>query len=611
MEKEFREYRRSDTDGRENLLNMRGNAMNGSGNTWSVVFMLLALSISILASYTMFNFIGNLKRSNNTFRNFWLAGGAFVFGAGLWAKHFIAAMAFEGAIHFSWSIPISLLFTVFFSLMAFVLITTPIPFRYRVAIGSVVLSFGVGFMNYFSLLGQPIERIRVQPDLIGISLIVLYLGTYGAFRLSELQGERNKWLASVLLGLAVFCVQLLGMQALDIDYSVFNTMDKLDEDVNLLVAMIGIGALILMTSTYMTWFVDKRMNQTDERYRLVVENSLDTIAIFKQERWAFVNESGLRLFEAEEPGDLLGKSIYTFLRAEDFNSVRERLQNLVFTGSSGPLEQVWYTLNGKLLHTEIVETMTTLDNEPAIQVIMRDISERKKNEELLINSEKLYVAGQLAAGIAHEIRNPLTSLKGFLQLIASGRREVSYYGIMNSELDRIEGIVSELLMLSKPQVYELSYYDVRNVMRDTVTLLETQAILHNIALETDLGKDTLWIYGVENQIKQVFINVIKNAIEAMTDGGAIRIKMGREDDSVRIRISDEGPGIKEEQLAKMGQPFYTTKEKGTGLGLMVSYKIVDNHQGKIDVYSQLGRGTTFEIRLPFRYPEAEAVTKSG
>lgn len=611
MEKEFREYRRSVTDGRENLLNMRGNAMNGSGNTWSVVFMLLALSISILASYTMFNFIGNLKRSNNTFRNFWLAGGAFVFGAGLWAKHFIAAMAFEGVIHFSWSIPISLLFTVFFSLMAFVLITTPISFRYRVAIGSVILSFGVGFMNYFSLLGQPIERIRVEPDLIGISLIVLYLGTYGAFRLSELQGERNKWLASVMLGLAVFFVQLLGMQALEIDYSVFNTVDKLDEDVNLLVAMIGIGALILMTSTYMTWFVDKRMNQTDERYRLVVENSLDTIAIFKQERWAFVNESGLRLFEAEEPGDLLGKSIYTFLRAEDFNSVRERLQNLVFTGSSGPLEQVWYTLNGKLLHTEIVETMTTLDNEPAIQVIMRDISERKKNEELLINSEKLYVAGQLAAGIAHEIRNPLTSLKGFLQLIASGRREVSYYGIMNSELDRIEGIVSELLMLSKPQVYELSYYDVRNVMRDTVTLLETQAILHNIALETDLGKDILWIYGVENQIKQVFINVIKNAIEAMTDGGAIRIKMGREDDSVRIRISDEGPGIKEEQLAKMGQPFYTTKDKGTGLGLMVSYKIVDNHQGKIDVYSQLGRGTTFEIRLPFRYPEAAAAAKSG
>ncbi|MBB6678657.1 ATP-binding protein [Cohnella lubricantis] len=585
--------------------------MNGFEGTWPAVFLLLALSISILASYTMFIFIGNLKRSNSTFRNFWLAGGAFVFSAGLWAKHFVAATAFEGAVYFSWSVPVSLFFNIFFSLMAFVMITIPAKFKYQAATGSFILSFGVGFMNYFRLLGQPIKNIRAEPGLIVLSLVLLFMGTYGAIRLFELHGERNKWLASVTLGLSVLCVQLFGMQALDIDYSVYMTMDKLSNDIHQLVLIIGIAALMLLVSTWATWFVDRRMNMTDERYRLVVENSLDTIAIFKQERWAFVNESGLRMFEAEEPGELLGKPIYAFLQAEDFNSVRERLHNLVFTGSSGPLEQVWYTLKGKLLHTEIVETMTTLDNEPAIQVIMRDISERKKNEELLINSEKLYVAGQLAAGIAHEIRNPLTSLKGFLQLIASGRREISYYGIMNSELNRIEGIVSELLMLSKPQVYELSYYDVRSVMRDTVTLLEAQAILHNIAIETDLGRDTLWIYGVENQIKQVFINVIKNAIEAMIDGGAIRIQMGREDDSVRIRISDEGPGIKEAQLAKMGQPFYTTKEKGTGLGLMVSYKIVDNHQGRIDVYSQLGAGTTFEISLPFRYPEAEAVTKSS
>ncbi|WP_051318354.1 ATP-binding protein [Cohnella thermotolerans] len=586
--------------------------MNGTGGAWPAIFLLLALSISILASYTMFNFIGNLKRTNNAFRIFWLAGGAFVFGVGLWAKHFVATMAFDSPLFFSWSMPVSILLTIFFSLMAFIMLTIQSTLRHRVAIGSVILSFGVGFMNYFSLLGQPIERIAANPATIVVSLFVLFIGTFAAFRLSELGGgERNKWLAGVTLGLATIFVQMLGTSALDIDYSVYYTLDKLNADVRLLVLIVGIYALLLLTATWVTWYVDKRMNQMDERYRLVVENSLDTIAIFKQERWSFVNAAGLRMFEADGPGDMLGKSIYSFLKPEDHDSVRERLHNLIITRSSGPLEQQWYTLKGKVLHTEIVETITTLENEPAVQVIIRDISERKKNEELLINSEKLYVAGQLAAGIAHEIRNPLTSLKGFLQLIASGRKEASYYNIMNSELDRIEDIVSELLMLSKPQVYELSYHDVRNMMRETITLLETQAILHNIAIETDLGRDVLWVYGVENQIKQVFINVIKNAIEAMIDGGAIRVKLSRENDSVRIRISDEGPGIGEDQLAKMGQPFYTTKEKGTGLGLMVSYKIVDNHQGKIDVYSQLGRGTTFEIRFPFRYPEMSTVTKSS
>src|SRR5262249_55076755 len=158
-----------------------------------------------------------------------------------------------------------------------------------------------------------------------------------------------------------------------------------------------------------------------ERYRLLVENSLDTIAIFKGERWGYVNASGLRMFEAEMEKDLLDKPIYVFLPPSVHETVRERLRNLSIRGSGGPYEQEWITLRGKTLHTEIVETMTTLDNEPAVQVIIRDISERKKNEELLINSEKLTVAGQLAAGIAHEIRNPLTSLKGFLQLIASGR----------------------------------------------------------------------------------------------------------------------------------------------------------------------------------------------
>ncbi|MBB6730076.1 ATP-binding protein [Cohnella zeiphila] len=578
--------------------------MNGTGGIWPAFFLLLALSISILASYTMFNFLGNLRRSSNhTFRSFWLAGGAFVFSIGLWTKQFVAVLALDMPLFFTWSMPASVVLMAFFSLMAFIMLTIQNTFRYRVAIGSVILSFGIGFMNYFSMLGQPIERIGFRPLLLVASLLALIIGTFSAFKLSEAEGERNKWLAALTLGSAEVLVQIIGSKALQIDYSAYYTWDKLEENSYMLVTIIGVGGLLLLASTWATWYLDKRMNQMDERYRLVIENSLDTIAIFKRERWAFVNAAGLRMFEASHPDELIGQPIYSFLKEEDAEKFRERLHNLIFTGAYGPLEQQWHTLKGNVLDTEIMETMTTLENEPAVQVIIRDISERKKNEELLINSEKLYVAGQLAAGIAHEIRNPLTSLKGFLQLIESGRKEATYYSIMNSELDRIGDIVSELLMLSKPQVYDLSYHDVRQVMKDSVTLLEAQAILQNITIEADFGRDILWVYGVENQIKQVFINVIKNAMEAMTDGGAIRVRLGRENDSVRVRISDEGPGIAKDQLAKMGQPFYTTKEKGTGLGLMVSYKIVDNHEGKIDVSSQLGQGTTFEIRFPFRYPD--------
>lgn len=582
--------------------------MNGSVASWPPFFLLLALLISILASYTMFNFIGNLKRSNGTFRQFWLAGGAFVFGLGLWAKHFVALLGNQEPIIFTWVMPVTLMFIIFFSLMAFVMLTLQGVLKYRLLYGSSILAFGIAILNYFSVFGPRIERLDIEPGKLFLSLLMLFVGTFLAFMVAESTFKFRELMASLLLGTLVVALQLLGTQALKVEYSsgIYSTSDKLTQDINFLALILGLGALLILVSTLITWYIDKRLNQMDERYRLLVENSLDTIAILKGNRWGFVNAAGLRMFEAESASDLIGKSIYAFLPTADHNTIKDRLHNLVFVGSSKPIEQEWFTLKGKVLHTEIVETMTTLDNEPAIQIIIRDISERKKNEELLINSEKLYVAGQLAAGIAHEIRNPLTSLKGFLQLIVSGRRNNnSYYDIMNAELDRIEDIVSELLMLSKPQVYELTYQDLRVMMRDTVTLLEAQAILHNIAIEAEYGTEPLWIYGVENQVKQVFINVIKNAIEAMIDGGWIRINLSREHDGVFVRIRDEGPGIGEDQLAKMGQPFYTTKEKGTGLGLMVSYKIVDNHQGKIDVKSELGKGTLFEITLPFRYPEAE------
>ncbi|MFD0672510.1 ATP-binding protein [Cohnella sp. GCM10027633] len=567
-------------------------------------FMLLALLISILASYTMFNFIGNLKRSNGSFRQFWLAGGAFVFGIGIWAKHFVMLMALEETLYFDWTMLVALVFIIFFSFMTFVLLTFQGIVAYRLLLGSLILASGIAFMSYFTIFGQPIENLDMEPSYLVLSLAVLFVGTYVAFLMSENGSKRLRWLSSAILGTSAIIVQWFGNKGMLIEYSPFYTEDKLNADISLLAIIIGIAALLILLSTHFTWYIDKKLSQMDERYRLLVENSLDTIAIFKSGHWAYVNSAGLRMFEANQSNELVGKSIYSFLPMRDHMKVKDRLHNLIFAGSGKPLEQEWYTLGGKTLHTEIVETITTLDNEPAVQVIIRDISERKKNEELLINSEKLYVAGQLAAGIAHEIRNPLTSLKGFLQLIASGRKNNgTYYDIMNSELDRIEDIVSELLMLSKPQVYELTYQDMRVMMRDTVTLLETQAILHNIAIEAEYGTDPLWIYGVENQVKQVFINVIKNAIEAMIDGGSIRIKLSRENDRVFVRIRDEGPGFGEDQLAKIGQPFYTTKEKGTGLGLMVSYKIVDNHQGQINVKSEIGKGTLFEIMLPFRYPE--------
>jgi PAS domain S-box-containing protein len=228
-----------------------------------------------------------------------------------------------------------------------------------------------------------------------------------------------------------------------------------------------------------------------------------------------------------------------------------------------------------------------------------DITKQKRNEEALRRTERLNTVGEFAAGIAHEIRNPLTSLKGFLQLMKNEEMKEEYKDIMESELDRIESILNEFLILSKPHLTQYNKKDVHVLLKQILPLFETQATYNNIQLVTEFDLEELLINCNENQLKQVFINFIKNAMEAMSNGGVIKIECKKEHNELCIRFIDEGSGISEENLKRLGEPFFTTKESGTGLGLMISFKIIEEHGGTIQVESQLGIGSTFKIKLPF------------
>ncbi|MNS24110.1 Sporulation kinase E [compost metagenome] len=236
----------------------------------------------------------------------------------------------------------------------------------------------------------------------------------------------------------------------------------------------------------------------------------------------------------------------------------------------------------------------------AYVIISRDMTERNKMEELLRRSEKLTTVGQLAAGVAHEIRNPLTTLRGFLQLqLQTKKLNSQHTDLMLSELDRINLIVSEFLILAKPQAVHFQVKDIRYILGDVISLLDSQAHLHSIEFSTNFSVEALLVHCEENQLKQVFINLLKNAMEAMPCGGIIHMETWRrETDSVMIRIIDEGEGISKETLAKLGEPFFTNKETGTGLGLMVSQRIIESHKGTMEIESELGRGTTVTVALP-------------
>ncbi|WLR54357.1 ATP-binding protein [Mesobacillus subterraneus] len=218
--------------------------------------------------------------------------------------------------------------------------------------------------------------------------------------------------------------------------------------------------------------------------------------------------------------------------------------------------------------------------------------------EDLRQKEKLAVIGQMATAIAHEIRNPLSSLKGFTQLQQEKDKEDDhYYPIMLSEIDRINSIVTNLLILGRPNTAEKNTRNLRNIIEYVLVVIETHADRMNINIDMDLI-DAPGLLCDENQLKQVFINLIKNAMESMPDGGTVKVTSESEDGFAIVSIRDEGCGIDPAKLQKLGEPFYTTKENGNGLGLMVTKKIIEEHGGRLIIESELDNGTTVTVTLP-------------
>lgn len=233
--------------------------------------------------------------------------------------------------------------------------------------------------------------------------------------------------------------------------------------------------------------------------------------------------------------------------------------------------------------------------------IRNDITERKKTEETLHRQDKLAAVGQLAAGVAHEIRNPLTSMKGYGEFLLEDetnpqRRE--FIEIILDEIGRVNTIVEDFMVLAKPKAVALEEKNIVTIIKNVLSLLEFEARKKQVRMSFEANDDIIQIECDEDRLKQVFLNFVKNGIEAMPNGGELTVKVSVENNQVQISIQDTGVGIPEDKLKKIGEPFYTTKKEGNGLGLMVSFKIIESHQGKVYIESEQNKGTTFNIILP-------------
>lgn len=338
----------------------------------------------------------------------------------------------------------------------------------------------------------------------------------------------------------------------------------------------------------------------EREFSRVIQLSPEPILLHQSGVITFVNDVAVKLLNGQAAADFIGRSVLDFFCPSYLPIILERMTRVVQTeGYLEFIELKLRRLDGELVDVEVSSICVRRDpRQPLVQLVIRDLTDRKKTEEMIRRSDKLSIAGELAAGVAHEIRNPLTSLKGFMQLLKAKKTE--YVDIMLVEIDRISYIVNEFIGMAKPQARNYVECDVQSLMNEVIVFMHPQSLLYNAQIRLQADPPCLPVRCEPNQIKQVFINILKNAIESMPGGGTVEIGIQMLEDrrGVVTRIVDQGGGIPPDRLAKIGEPFFSLKESGTGLGLMVCYRIIEAHKGRIDIRSVVNEGTTIEIELP-------------
>jgi signal transduction histidine kinase len=251
--------------------------------------------------------------------------------------------------------------------------------------------------------------------------------------------------------------------------------------------------------------------------------------------------------------------------------------------------------------------------------IAKDITDEKEKEMRLLMSERLATLGHMSTGIAHEINNPLASIagcaEGLLAKVKKGKYDPNLYekylNVIEEEILRCKNITNSMLSFARKTTYEKKEVNINEVLDKTLEIIGFQGRLWVMKIERNYKEDIPIIYGSEGDLRQVFLTIIVNALDAMEDEGTLIFETGiipphpplgkgGEGGFVFIKITDTGPGIPYENIEKIFEPFFTTKSEkgGAGLGLSIARRIINNHNGSIDVSSEMGKGTTFRIKLP-------------
>jgi two-component system sensor histidine kinase HydH len=371
-----------------------------------------------------------------------------------------------------------------------------------------------------------------------------------------------------------------------------------------IILVLGSGALFFIFVIQNYYLVDKALRQTKDYAREVVANMANgLISLDPKGKIVSFNLLALELLglaESEAQGMDLRKSI-------DFES----------TGIQSTLTDCIPVLEHEILHQKKSGKMVPLalsatpikDGQDGCEgsvLVLRDLTEIKLLQEKVKRSEKLAAIGELAASVAHEIRNPLSSIRGFAQFLCHALKdrpqEKEYAETMVIEVDRINRVVTDLLTFARPMQAELSPTDITDLIEHSVRLVQAEALSRNVTIQMSVSNLTKLPLD-QSRISQALLNLLLNAMQAVDSMGHVEIGavLNASESRLHLWVEDDGPGIARDKIERIFEPFYTTREKGTGLGLAIVYKIVENHNGEIKVISPpagMAQGCRFSIFIP-------------
>ncbi len=396
------------------------------------------------------------------------------------------------------------------------------------------------------------------------------------------------------------------MIALSLDLAPFDAARREDRHHTLLMAAIlvvlGTGALYFIFVVQNYSLVDRTLTRMKSYTENVVESMADgLISLDKDGRIVTVNRQAVEILgvgweglEGRNITELLGDGVAEILGPpEGRELVRDRQVEI----AKGPAGRIPLSLSSAPLRDDAGQELGSV-------LLIKDLREIRDLQEKVRRSERLASLGRLAAGVAHEIRNPLSSIRGFAQYFQkrfSGQAEEEGYAtVMIKEVDRLNRVITELLDFAGPREPRRERQPIEAIVENALKLLDPDLSARKIAVVRQYEQDLPQIAVDRDQMTQVFINILLNAIQSMGEGGEIRIALRRRVDppGVEASVSDTGAGIPPEDREKVFEPFFSRKRKGTGLGLAIVHQIVAGHQGEIGVESEPGHGTTFRITLP-------------